>query len=96
MQQPLKSKRQMVMVAFRDVKSHQMNVLLVLACTMRTLIQRLEMLHVTGSSVLMKTVVCGCIQNVWTNVMETMCAVYVKLSLVKYIPVFYKYVVSDY
>ena len=27
----------MVVVAFRDVKSHQMNVLLVLACMMRTL-----------------------------------------------------------
>ena len=50
----------------------------------------------TGSSVLIKTVVCGYIQNVWTNVMVTMCAVYVKLSLFKCIPVLDKYLVFDY
>ena len=50
----------------------------------------------TGFSVLMKTAVFGCIQNVWTDVMETMCAVYVKLFLLNVFPVFDKYVVFDY
>ena len=54
---------------------------------------------VTGFSVLMKNAVFGCILTVWINVMETMCAVNVKLCLLNVlnvIPVFDKYVIFDY
>lgn len=41
----------------------------------------------TGFSVLITTAVFECLQNVWINVMETMCTVYVqKLSLLNVFP----------
>ena len=46
----------------------------------------------TGITVLIQTAMFGCIQKVWTNVKETMCAVYVELSLLNAFLYLTKYV----